>query len=104
MVSRWTRDLGLQLINYSPGTLSHADYTVPGDPAYRSSLEIYQSILDYESSACGGLNGFILLSHIGTAPERTDKFYRYLEKLIVELKSRGYRFLSIDELLAGPYN
>jgi peptidoglycan/xylan/chitin deacetylase (PgdA/CDA1 family) len=103
-VSRWTRDLGLQLINYSPGTLSHADYTVPGDPAYRSSMEIYQSILDYESSACGGLNGFILLSHIGTAPERTDKFYRYLEKLIVELKSRGYRFLSIDELLAGPYN
>jgi peptidoglycan/xylan/chitin deacetylase (PgdA/CDA1 family) len=100
-VSGWTSDLGLQLINYSPGTLSHADYTVPGDPGYRSSLEIYRSILDYETSASsfGGLNGFILLSHIGTAPERTDKFYRYLEKLIEELKSRGYRFLRIDELL-----
>jgi peptidoglycan/xylan/chitin deacetylase (PgdA/CDA1 family) len=98
-ISQWTRDLGLQLINYSPGTLSHADYTVPGDPGYRSSREIYRSILDYESSACCGLNGFILLSHIGTAPERTDKFYQYLEKLIEELKSRGYRFLRIDELL-----
>jgi peptidoglycan/xylan/chitin deacetylase (PgdA/CDA1 family) len=98
-ISRWTRDLGLQLINYSPGTLSHADYTLPGDPGYRSSQEIYRSILDYESSACDGLNGFILLSHIGTAPERTDKFYQYLEKLIGELKSRGYRFLRIDELL-----
>lgn len=100
-ISRWTRDLGLQLINYSPGTLSHADYTVPGDPAYRSSREIYQSILDYETSASafGGLNGFILLCHIGTSPERTDKFYHYLEKLIGELKSRGYQFLRIDELL-----
>lgn len=101
-ISRWTRDLGLQLINYSPGTLSHADYTIPGDPGYRSSREIFQSILEYDTSACGGLNGFILLSHIGTAPERTDKFYLYLEKLIQELKSRGYRFLRIDELLVGP--
>ncbi len=101
-ISRWTRDMGLQLINYSPGTLSHADYTIPGSPEYRSSREIYQSILDYETSASNGLNGFILLSHIGTASERTDKFYLYLEKLIQELKSRGYRFLRIDELLVGP--
>lgn len=98
-ISRWAREMGLQLVNYTPGTLSHADYTVPGDPGYRSSREIYQSILDYEASACGGLNGFILLCHIGTAPERTDKFYQYLEELIRELKSRGYRFIRIDELL-----
>ena len=102
-ISRWTRDVGLQLINYSPGTLSHADYTIPGNPGYRSSREIFQSILDYETSASKGLNGFILLSHIGAGPERTDKFYLYLEKLIQELKSRGYRFLRIDELLVEPY-
>src|SRR5262249_28821246 len=28
-ISAWTRQLGLQLINYTPGTLSHTDYTVP---------------------------------------------------------------------------
>ena len=98
-ISRWACDMGLQLVNYSQGTLSHADYTVPGEPGYLSSREIYESILDYEASAFGGLNGFILLSHIGTAPERTDKFYQYLEELIRELKSRGYSFLRIDELL-----
>ncbi len=94
--------MGLQLINHTHGTLSHADYTVPGTRNYRSSDEIYQSILDYETSASNGLNGFILLSHIGTAPKRTDKFYFYLEKLLEELNSRGYQFKRIDELLAQP--
>jgi endoglucanase len=101
-ISSWTQAMGLQLINHTHGTLSHADYTVPGTRAYRSSNEIYQSILDYETSVSNGLNGFILLSHIGTAPERTDKFYFYLEKLLKELKSRGYRFKGIEELLVQP--
>jgi peptidoglycan/xylan/chitin deacetylase (PgdA/CDA1 family) len=101
-ISSWTRQMGLELINHTHGSLSHADYTVPGTRGYRSSEEIFQSILDYETSASKGLNGFILLSHIGTAPERTDKFYFYLEKLLEELKSRGYQFKRIDELLAQP--
>jgi peptidoglycan/xylan/chitin deacetylase (PgdA/CDA1 family) len=98
-IASWTHDLGLQLINHTHGTLSHADYTLPGTKGYRGSKEIFESILNYEFSATNGLNGFILLSHIGTAPERTDKFYFQLEKLLVELKSRGYRFKRIDELL-----
>ncbi len=98
-ISTWTSQMGLQLINHTHGTLSHADYTVPGTGTYRSSDEIFQSVLDYETSGSNGLNGFILLSHIGTVPERTDKFYFYLEKLVEELKLRAYRFKRIDELL-----
>ena len=98
-IASWTRALGLQLINHTHGTLSHADYTVPGTKGYRSSSEIYQSILEYELSAPHGLNGFILLTHIGTDSDRTDKFYFYLEKLLEELKESGYRFKRIDELL-----
>ncbi len=97
-IAGWTRAMGLQLINFTHGTLSHADYTIPGTMGYRSSEEIFQSILDYEASASNGLNGFILLVHMGTAPERTDKFYFYLEKLVEELKSRAYHFKRIDEL------
>ena len=54
-----------QLINYTPGTLSHADYTTSKDKNYRSSETIYNSIIDYERSKPAGLNGFILLMHIG---------------------------------------
>jgi len=98
-IASWTRDLGLQLVNLTYGTLSHADYTVPGTDGYRSSSEIFDSILDYESSEPSGLNGFILLMHIGTDPERTDKLYLYLEQLVKDLKLRGYRFRRIDELI-----
>lgn len=101
-IAGWTREMGLTLINMTHGTLSHADYTLPGTEGYRSSMAIYESILEHESSNAHGLNGFILLSHMGSAPERTDKFYFYLEDLITELKIRGYTFKRIDELLAGP--
>jgi len=99
-ISRWTGTLGFVLINFTQGTLSHADYTVPGTPGYRSSREIYDSIMDFESREPGGLNGFILLIHVGTVPERKDKFYLHLEELVSELKSKGYRLKRIDELVS----
>lgn len=100
-ISLWTREMGLHLVNLTYGTLSHADYTLPGNSGYRKSQEIYESILNFEASRDSGLRGFILLSHIGTAPQRNDKFYLYLEDLIKTLKSRGYRFQRIDELLSN---
>ena len=96
-IAAWTRELDLQLINYTPGTLSHADYTTPADKNYRNSRTIYNSIADFEQAR--GLNGFILLLHIGTDPKRTDKFYHHLSQLITLLKSKGYRFKRVDTLL-----
>ena len=98
-ISAWTSSMDLRLVNYTPGTLSHADYTLPDMPEYRSSETIYNSIMEYESGRADRLSGFILLSHVGTAPERTDKFYLLLEDLIMELKALGYQFCRIDSLL-----
>ncbi len=95
-IATWTKALGLQLINFTPGTRSNADYTTPGMKNYVSSEEIFQSIVDYESK--WGLNGFILLLHVGTDPARTDKFYHKLPSLLQELRNRGYEFLRIDQL------
>lgn len=97
----WTKELDLQLINYTPGTLSHADYTTDNEKNYRSSETIYNSIINFERSKPGGLNGFILLMHIGAGPGRTDKFYKKLPVLIRYLKQKGYHFQRIDELLKG---
>ena len=99
-IAAWTRQMSLQLVNFSPGTRSNADYTYPemGDK-YVSSNIILNSILQYDQESVKGLNGFILLSHIGTDPGRTDKFYYHLPALIQELKKRGYHFVKINELL-----
>jgi endoglucanase len=99
-IVKWTKDEGGKLINFSPGTRSAADYTYPElGSGYRTSEEIYKSITSLEEKDPNGLNGFILLVHIGTDPRRKDKFYFKLKGLIRELKSRGYHFERIDELL-----
>ncbi|MNE90060.1 hypothetical protein D3C80_1875340 [compost metagenome] len=66
---------------------------------YVDSERIYKSIVDYERSSESGLNGFLLLVHIGTDVRRKDKFYDHLPKLISELKEQGYKFVRIDDLL-----
>jgi len=98
-IASWTSELGLQLINFTPGTISHADYTTPGMNNYRSSDIIYKSIVDYEKNRRAGLNGFIPLMHIGTDPKRTDKFYHRLPELLKYLRAKGYQFQTVDNLL-----
>lgn len=100
-IAAWTKQLGFQLINYTPGTLSHADYTTPNDKNYRSSDTIYNSIISFEQTRPAGLNGFILLLHIGTGQERTDKFYYRLPSLIKYLKQKGYQFQTVEQMLSG---
>ena len=94
-ISTWTSELGIQLINFSPGTRSTADYTTPDLKNYKSSEEIMQSI----KAKGDDLNGFILLLHIGTDPARTDKFYKRLDELIEFLTLKKYEMLRVDELL-----
>lgn len=98
-ISAWTLESGSILVNYSPGTRSAADYTTPEMPNYLSSEVIFQSILDYEEKSTNGMNGFILLMHIGTHPDRTDKFYFALPGLIDTLQKRGYQFGFMPDLL-----
>jgi len=91
-IAGWTKVIGLKLINFTPGTRSHADYTTPDMKSYMDSQTLYDNILAYEASSEYGLNGFILLIHLGTHSDRTDKLYNKLDTLIPELKSRGYQF------------
>ena len=99
-IARWTAEAGLRLVNFTPGTRSNADYTYPAlGKQYRTSEEIYRSILSYEASRPGGLNGFLLLVHIGTDPRRTDKFYKRLPALIAVLKKKGYHFNTLEQVL-----
>ena len=100
-IAQWTSQIGLQLVNFTPGTRSNADYTYPDmGSKYLDSETIYKSIVNFEQNSANGLNGFLLLVHIGTDPRRTDKFYTRLPKLIGDLKKLGYEFVRVDALLS----
>jgi peptidoglycan/xylan/chitin deacetylase (PgdA/CDA1 family) len=69
------------------------------DKNYISSDAIMTRIKEYEAKDPKGLNGFILLMHIGAGPRRTDKFYERADELIGWLRSRNYELVRVDELL-----
>ena len=95
-ISAWAKSMGIQVVNFTPGTASNADYTTPDMKNYRSSKSIYDQIMALEKKE--GLNGHLMLIHFGTHDDRTDKFYNgYMEKMIKTLKRKGYTFAPIRE-------
>lgn len=96
----WTKEMGMTLINFSPGTRSTADYTEDTAKNYISSEGILQSILKKEKEDPRGLNGFLLLLHFGVSEKRTDKFHNRFPELMEILSNAGYQFVRVDDLLA----
>ncbi len=95
--AKWVAEMGVKLFNFSPGSGSNRDYVPESHAKFVSSEEILRDILTYEKRDPHGLNGYILLLHLGA--DRKDKTFRLLEPLIVELRERGYEFVRIDRML-----
>lgn len=93
----WCKERDVQLINFTPGTGSNRDYASEGDRAFVPSQRIYDDILAFERKSTHGLNGFLLLLHLGSG--RRDPFHPHLGSLCDELVMRGYELVRVDELL-----
>ena len=94
---QWARQLRCVLINFTPGSGSHRDWAPEGHKAFRTSQQILSDVLTCETKDEHGLNGHLLLLHLGS--ERKDKMYTLLGPMIDELRNRGYQFVRVDELL-----
>jgi len=94
-ISLWCKEIGIQLVSATPGTLSSSDNSLPEmRDRYFSTNEIYNKILQVASPQ-GGLNGNILSFHIGSDKRRQDKFYPRLYSLLIELSKAGYDFVDL---------
>lgn len=93
----WAREMGVQIVNFTPGIGSNRDWAPESHPTFRPSQKIYDDILAYERREPAGLNAAILLLHLGS--QRQDKMPRLFEPLISELIARRYELLRVDELL-----
>jgi peptidoglycan/xylan/chitin deacetylase (PgdA/CDA1 family) len=98
----WAKELDLTLVNYTPGTRSNADYTGEAEKNFVSSKAIFDSIVAKEKHDPDGLNGFLLLLHLGSGPDRKDKFHTRFGALLDGLAGKGYRFVTIRDLLSKP--
>src|SRR5204862_4348364 len=65
-IADWTCQFGMVLVNLTIGTRSNADYTGEADANFVSTQQIYDSIIAWEQKDPNGLNGFLLLLHLGS--------------------------------------
>src|SRR5690606_2831035 len=93
----WAAEQAVAIINFTPGSGSNRDYARESDPRYVSSRRILDDILAYERQDPHGLNGFLLLLHLGSG--RKDPFHTQLPQLCDRLAERGYSFTRVDKLL-----
>jgi len=98
--SRWAAGMNVLLFNFTPGSGSNRDWAPESEKSFVPSQKIIDDILAYEQKDPHGLNGFLLLLHVGS--QRKDKTFLLLGPLLKELKSRGYSFVRIDEMLSVP--
>jgi peptidoglycan/xylan/chitin deacetylase (PgdA/CDA1 family) len=94
---KWSKEMGVLLFNFSPGSGSNRDYMPESEKRFVSSQKIMEDILAYERKDPDGMNGYILLLHLGA--DRKDKMFLLLEPLVRQLRERGYEFMRIDEFI-----
>jgi endoglucanase len=100
-ISRWAGEKGRAVVGFTRGSGSELDWMPDSHPNFVASNEIRRRILQYESAQPKGLNGFLMIMHLGTGPERTDKFHPYIPSILDTLINRGYRFKRVDRLLSA---
>ncbi len=98
-VVRWAGELGVEVVNFTPGLRTAADYTYPEmGSRYSNSKQLLKGL--YKTEKNFGLQGNIILIHLGVDDRRPDKFYKELDVLIDDLSAKGYDFVRIDTLLS----
>jgi peptidoglycan/xylan/chitin deacetylase (PgdA/CDA1 family) len=94
---RWSREMNVVLFNFTPGSGSNRDFAPEGHKAFVLSPKLVDDILAYEQKDPHGLNGFLLLLHLGS--QRQDKVHPQIPRLLDELTKRGYQFVRVDRVL-----
>ncbi|HMJ67652.1 MAG TPA: glycoside hydrolase family 9 protein [Cyclobacteriaceae bacterium] len=97
-VVSWCNEEGVQVVSFTPGIPTNSDYTYPEmGKSYKSSEAILETL--FEKEAKDGINGSIILVHVGTDPRRKDKLYSRMPEMIKKLKAKGYEFKRVDDLV-----
>lgn len=98
----WAAAAGYRHVGWTVGdeTMDTMDWVADKESsAYRSADEIEKRILRFADGGNGGANGAIVLMHLGT--HREDDFpHRKLPTIIDALRSKGYRLVTITEMLS----
>ncbi|MBX7137093.1 MAG: polysaccharide deacetylase family protein [Oligoflexia bacterium] len=97
-VLEWAAGLGLRHVHWTHDT---ADWrTDPADPLSRPGREMLRQLGDMADFLPYGLNGAIVLMHLG-AKHPHDPLFLRLGAFLREMQDKGCRFVTVTELLSN---
>ncbi len=103
-IRAWAAEAGYRHVGWTRDPESREDLDTrdwvadPTSTIYRSSREIRDRILRFGAAGGHGLNGGIVLMHLGTQ-RRRDPAHARLPEILDALAAKGYRLVTISELL-----
>ncbi len=68
------------------------------NPFYKTSQETIDYLESWEASDPNGMNGAIILMHLG-GPRKFDKLIYILPEFISKMQKKGYKFVTLSEVL-----
>ena len=85
-------------VNYTPGTATPADYTIPSMSSYVEAQKLIDRLYAFEAKST--LNGAIILIHPGIEESRPDseRLYNRVREIVMYLKKKGYTFKTFKDL------
>jgi len=103
-IRQWAAEIGYRMVGWTVGrgweeTLDTMDWVADSSsPSYRTAEEIRDKIFRAADAKPHGLNGAIILMHLGTL-RHNDFPHKKLPEIIEGLKQRGYQLVTISELM-----
>ncbi len=104
-ILRWAHELGYRHVGWTRDyahsmTLDSLDWVINrSDKNYQPGGKIIDRLLNFERESRDGVNGGIVLMHLGTERVAGDSVGLHLPRLIDEWRERGYRFVKVSTWL-----
>jgi len=96
----WAAQIGYLHIHWTRGFDTYDWVTDASSRLYRTPEQIYQNIIGKERSRRTGLNGIIVLMHLGSH-RNNNHIFEILPELIQAVREKGYSIGTISELLSS---
>jgi len=103
-IRQWAAELGYRHVGWTRGrnwqeSLDTMDWVADTtSKAYHTSEKILSHLLNLANEETAGLNGGIILTHLGSHRQDGDHFYTVLPRLISGLREKNYALVKISEL------
>lgn len=96
-ILKWAADAGYRHVYWSPKMDTLDWVSDETNPLFRSPGQMMAKLLRQAQTSPEGLNGGIILMHLGTEREGENRADTMLEGLIDQLSGEGYSFASVKE-------